>query len=345
MLNRLSLKPGDIVDIRELRASERRLKASGLFLVDPTKGAVPKIVYSAAGVGRQGRRELASRPAGGTRAIIRAGRRSPRPSWPAGAAVPGADLPPLPPGERYADLNFRYDSREDCCSDQQPSRRRPPGGAVGLRAAPPPERRRSRRWRRRDHSRPVPRRRRRRLSPTPPEPFQCPAAPVAAAHGQFATRTAVRGRPARQYSARRRRADAQRYRPGLCHRSNRRRAGRAAGPPQRRRGRPAARHAAPRSTPIRRSRSPPAAVPPGAVPHPRHVPAGAPCRRHRCPPAVPSYRPPAPATGDRPLAPHCRRGDRCSAIRTPLSVPSHHGRTARAICRWTSTSKRRRPAG
>ncbi len=45
-LNRLSVKPGDIVDIRELRASERRLRASGLFLTDPQTGAAPKIVFS-----------------------------------------------------------------------------------------------------------------------------------------------------------------------------------------------------------------------------------------------------------------------------------------------------------
>ncbi len=46
ILNRLSLKPGDIVDVRELRASERRLRASGLFLVDPKQGIAPKIVFS-----------------------------------------------------------------------------------------------------------------------------------------------------------------------------------------------------------------------------------------------------------------------------------------------------------
>ena len=46
VLNRISLKPGDIVDIRELRASERRLKASGLFLADPMSGSAPKIVFS-----------------------------------------------------------------------------------------------------------------------------------------------------------------------------------------------------------------------------------------------------------------------------------------------------------
>lgn len=46
VLNRMSLKPGDIVDTRELRASERRLKASGLFAVDPARGVSPKIVFS-----------------------------------------------------------------------------------------------------------------------------------------------------------------------------------------------------------------------------------------------------------------------------------------------------------
>ncbi len=46
VLNRLSLKPGDIVDVRKLRASERRLRASGLFMVDPKTGTAPKIVFS-----------------------------------------------------------------------------------------------------------------------------------------------------------------------------------------------------------------------------------------------------------------------------------------------------------
>lgn len=43
VLNRLSLRPGDIVDTRELRASERRLKASGLFRVDPALNIAPRI--------------------------------------------------------------------------------------------------------------------------------------------------------------------------------------------------------------------------------------------------------------------------------------------------------------
>lgn len=46
VLNQLTLAPGDIVDIRKLRESEKRLRSSGLFLVDPTSGSVPKIVFT-----------------------------------------------------------------------------------------------------------------------------------------------------------------------------------------------------------------------------------------------------------------------------------------------------------
>ncbi len=47
VLNRLSIRPGDVVDIRELRASERRLQSSQLFLHDPAQGVTPKIVVKA----------------------------------------------------------------------------------------------------------------------------------------------------------------------------------------------------------------------------------------------------------------------------------------------------------
>ena len=43
ILNRLSLRHGDLVDMREIRNSERRLKASQLFVVNPTEGDPPKI--------------------------------------------------------------------------------------------------------------------------------------------------------------------------------------------------------------------------------------------------------------------------------------------------------------
>jgi outer membrane protein insertion porin family len=46
VLNRLSLRPGDILDIRKLRDDERRLKASSLFQADMAKGEAPKITFS-----------------------------------------------------------------------------------------------------------------------------------------------------------------------------------------------------------------------------------------------------------------------------------------------------------
>jgi outer membrane protein insertion porin family len=41
--NRISLQPGDIIDMREIRNSERRLKASQLFLNEPARGVEPRI--------------------------------------------------------------------------------------------------------------------------------------------------------------------------------------------------------------------------------------------------------------------------------------------------------------
>lgn len=46
VLNRIELRPGDIVDIRKIRDSERRLAASSLFMNNPAQGTVPKITYS-----------------------------------------------------------------------------------------------------------------------------------------------------------------------------------------------------------------------------------------------------------------------------------------------------------
>ena len=50
VLNRISLRPGDLVDIRELRASERRLRSSGLFESNPQSGMAPKIVFTPPGL-------------------------------------------------------------------------------------------------------------------------------------------------------------------------------------------------------------------------------------------------------------------------------------------------------
>src|SRR4029450_1610402 len=46
VLNRVSLRPGDIIDTREVRNSERRLKASQLFAGNPGQndGEPPRIV-------------------------------------------------------------------------------------------------------------------------------------------------------------------------------------------------------------------------------------------------------------------------------------------------------------
>jgi outer membrane protein insertion porin family len=44
-LNRVTLRPGQIMDIRELKASERRLLASSLFHTDAQSGQRPKITY------------------------------------------------------------------------------------------------------------------------------------------------------------------------------------------------------------------------------------------------------------------------------------------------------------
>ncbi len=43
VMNRISLTPGDVIDARELRQSERRLGASQLFLADPARGVTPSI--------------------------------------------------------------------------------------------------------------------------------------------------------------------------------------------------------------------------------------------------------------------------------------------------------------
>ena len=46
VLNRISLRPGDLIDITKIRKDERRLRASQLFAVDAARGVVPKIVFS-----------------------------------------------------------------------------------------------------------------------------------------------------------------------------------------------------------------------------------------------------------------------------------------------------------
>jgi len=61
VLNRLSLRPGDILDIRKLRDDERRLKSSSLFMADAAKGQGPRIVFSKPEAG-QGEGAIAREP-------------------------------------------------------------------------------------------------------------------------------------------------------------------------------------------------------------------------------------------------------------------------------------------
>ena len=122
VLNRLSLSPGDVVDVRKLRESERRLKASALFLNDPTKNAVPKLVYRPPELEDKDKEtEVADRPT--SRTSYYDGR------MPQGMGQPDwrPALPPLPPGESYADVTLQYDSEEDLRQDEQAP---PPDGPV-----------------------------------------------------------------------------------------------------------------------------------------------------------------------------------------------------------------------
>jgi outer membrane protein insertion porin family len=62
VLNRLSLRPGDILDIRKLRDDERRLKSSSLFMADAAKGQGPRIVFSKPEAAQGGDRAIAREP-------------------------------------------------------------------------------------------------------------------------------------------------------------------------------------------------------------------------------------------------------------------------------------------
>lgn len=65
VLNRISLRPGDIIDMREVRNSERRLKASQLFENNPAQGIAPKIVI------RPPELEEAALAEGGEKPVVR----------------------------------------------------------------------------------------------------------------------------------------------------------------------------------------------------------------------------------------------------------------------------------
>jgi len=68
VLNRLSFRTGDVIDIREIRNSERRLQASQLFLHNPAQGVTPRIVVKPPGPdqARIARQPSSSPPQGST---------------------------------------------------------------------------------------------------------------------------------------------------------------------------------------------------------------------------------------------------------------------------------------
>jgi outer membrane protein insertion porin family len=100
VLNRLSFKPGDIVDTREIANSERRLKAAQLYKVEPQKGIEPKIVYSPPALEDKDT-EIASQR---------------RTTY---YRVPGGEAP-LPPGERYLDIDFGEEPQQSEAPPQYP---------------------------------------------------------------------------------------------------------------------------------------------------------------------------------------------------------------------------------
>ncbi len=95
ILNRMSVYPGQIADIRELRDSERRLKASGLFLSNPAQGDAPKVSFKQPDFDDGGGRSApstAGRDGGRRGGNIRGQSPDPEPR------------PPLPHGERWIDV-------------------------------------------------------------------------------------------------------------------------------------------------------------------------------------------------------------------------------------------------
>lgn len=98
-LNRLSFRSGEIADIREIRASERRLQASGLFMADPVHGVMPKITYHIPETGSK--TEMAKGDKGGFRGqspdspLLNSIQLLPAPDLPVAAATNGQNGPPL----------------------------------------------------------------------------------------------------------------------------------------------------------------------------------------------------------------------------------------------------------
>lgn len=136
VLNRLSIRPGDIADTRELRASERRLRASAIFQSNPALGNAPRIVFTLPEEGEE--QELAERP---RRGDVRGQSPDPAPH-----AVQRPLAPPpknLAPGEKLLDIEVvapprspkqRLDSPPAAATGNSPA-----SSNMGAAAAPGPE--------------------------------------------------------------------------------------------------------------------------------------------------------------------------------------------------------------
>ena len=74
---RIGFQPGDIIDIRKVRKSERRLKSAQIFAVDPSRGISPQIVIRPP---EQSKEEIAQQSG-----YSKARGQSPEPSSPVGS--------------------------------------------------------------------------------------------------------------------------------------------------------------------------------------------------------------------------------------------------------------------
>lgn len=134
VLNRISLHPGDIVDIRELRASERRLKAAGVFRVDPSRGVSPKIVFGPPKIGPEDA-QFAER---GGRSARGQDPATSQPGWRFNPATRTwesiATAPPraeLPSGDQWIDVTMREE-----ITPPQPTGEEEPGEADARHGVP-----------------------------------------------------------------------------------------------------------------------------------------------------------------------------------------------------------------
>jgi len=136
-LSRVTIYPGQVMDIRDLRASERRLLASSLFHMDPANNVRPKITYR---IPEDAELGLAERPDGNVRG------QSPDDAGPyAAAPAPGGAAPaPMDDGvdmHIYCEDEAHYErwrrSESEATGGESDGPSAPtPGDAPGSGAAP-----------------------------------------------------------------------------------------------------------------------------------------------------------------------------------------------------------------